>query len=907
MSTSPTTGHSKRPNFFRRMFNMSDKTPSKQTIVISSPKLTAADSAMFQSKITTVIVQPATGSSANAGNTGSSIQPNFKVISSKANDSINKFSSIPETNEKPEQEKPEITINDTKTPEIVVKSVECSPKSLGGSNSSVAGDSHSDTSLSDAETTTATTIVSPAKHQVKARVKNLEIRPPSRIYKKLIDPSTLSDDELVRRFLEGNLTNVAISHNQVASYLGDANRSALRSKYMQFFDWQGSSIMTALRNVCDKLYMRAESQQLDRIIEAFAERWCACNPDHGFKSSSVVYTIAYSILLLNTDRYSEDVAASKRITRAQYVLQTFEAIKTHVEPEEETESSPTPEKLSMAANNRASTDLGRKPSSAMKRWSANFSNSKVDNTTLVSDTTVYPLKEWESIIISLLKGVYTSIDLTPLTLASEETIQEAVIAVPLTSSPIQSSPMLDPQQIKTNNSSYLNAQRSPRTPTSPLMEPPKVYLHGQSSVTSLNSRYNGHGLLSKLNLNRRSSFDTSHSSPYMQSSRKTQTVAMQPGEHFGFSGALRSAIHREKPADEQTNGLKVGDQPCNASELYSISESFASATSFTTSINPGPALHNETLELRGAPWAKEGLLRFYSFVNASGHVNKLRAFQPKKKDWIEGFVIVQRGYLRIFRFDVPMMKSASSDIPAGEGNWLERAVMTDNIPLCHCMAQLVPDEAVSKGSRNGLAISNTSYSQLATKMQQTHWCLTLANDTVLVFKSGTSDIAEEYVYACNYWAARVSREPLVESVTSAEYGWNIPIKVLDQGRLEQGPSYFPRLVSYNHDTILFNGQKVHFRQWHGPVPSTNISYLEDEEQLVVSRRHKEQVEQQLGAHNALRSKLTALFPSKFPASDRVMDNWERKSQYLLKENIKYDLYIAALDSAISDRADNNKN
>lgn len=875
-STSNPSHGPKRANFFKRMFNLADR---NQSFKSSSP----TSSPVQQSR--TVVIQPAnvvptgTDSSYPGG-----IKPHFTVVNK-------------------------------------VASANSSPKSLGGSNSSIADDhSHSDSgSSTDTENRSiqsvpATAAMPPASSltlQEKAQAKNLEIRTPSRTYKKLIDPSTLSPDEIVRRFYAGNLSDVAISHNCIASWLGDANRTEICQKYMGLFDWQGSSILTALRGVCDKLYMRAESQQLDRVIEAFSERWCSCNPDHGFKSSAVVYTIAYSILLLNTDKHTGDLAAGKRITRAQYVSQTYEAIKGHIndsdtekdkeQEDKNDEIEPVSDSWNSLPNrpsSRMSVDLGRKGSLAMKRWSANFSYSKVDNTTLVSDSTVHSFKEWEFIITSLLKGIYASIDLTSLNLAVEETVEQEVEA------------MAAAPALHSVPGSLSQVGRSPRTPTSPLPEPPKVYLHGQSSVTSLNSRYNGHGILSKFNLNRRSSFDTgNHSVPFYSSSKKTHAVAMQPGEHFGFSGALRAALSQGRAAESSETEKSAALSPEHASELYSISESFASAsaTSFQASFNAVSLLPNEELELRGSPWAKEGLLKFYSFVNATGQINKLRAFQPKKKDWIQGFVIVQRGYLRIFRFDVPMSAAATkayalpSEFGAGEGNWLERSVMTDNIALCHCMAQIIPNEAVSKGCRNGLAISNTNYNTISSKTDLTHWCLTLPNDTVLVFKAGTHDIADEYVYACNYWAARISRKSLVESITSAEYGWVLPIKILDEGRQEKGESYFPRIMSYANDIILINGMRVHLRDWHAPLYSSNISSLDDEDQLSAAMHHKASVAAQFERHNALLVKLKILFPSKFPVSSRVMANWERKSQYLLKENIKCDLYIASLERAISDK------
>jgi Sec7-like guanine-nucleotide exchange factor len=37
------------------------------------------------------------------------------------------------------------------------------------------------------------------------------------------------------------------------------------------------------------LVVRAESQQLDRVIDAFSERWCECNQNHGFRDRGETY------------------------------------------------------------------------------------------------------------------------------------------------------------------------------------------------------------------------------------------------------------------------------------------------------------------------------------------------------------------------------------------------------------------------------------------------------------------------------------------------------------------------------------------------------------------------------------------------------------------------------------------
>jgi Sec7-like guanine-nucleotide exchange factor len=48
--------------------------------------------------------------------------------------------------------------------------------------------------------------------------------------------------------------------------------------YLDHFDFSQQPLDEAFRNLCAKLFFKAESQQMDRIIEAFAKRYWDCNP-----------------------------------------------------------------------------------------------------------------------------------------------------------------------------------------------------------------------------------------------------------------------------------------------------------------------------------------------------------------------------------------------------------------------------------------------------------------------------------------------------------------------------------------------------------------------------------------------------------------------------------------------------
>jgi len=73
---------------------------------------------------------------------------------------------------------------------------------------------------------------------------------------------------------------------QAAALLGDVTLSStrMRKAFMDLFDWTGMNILAAMRDLCGKIILKAETQQVDRILMSLSERWCECNSSHGFKA-----------------------------------------------------------------------------------------------------------------------------------------------------------------------------------------------------------------------------------------------------------------------------------------------------------------------------------------------------------------------------------------------------------------------------------------------------------------------------------------------------------------------------------------------------------------------------------------------------------------------------------------------
>lgn len=94
--------------------------------------------------------------------------------------------------------------------------------------------------------------------------------------------------------------------------------------YMQYFDMRGQNLVDSFRDLCKKLHLKAESQEIDRIIGAFSTRYFECNPTTVFGTAGVVHTITGAMLMLNTDLHIADL--SKHMSRTDFVRNAMRAV-----------------------------------------------------------------------------------------------------------------------------------------------------------------------------------------------------------------------------------------------------------------------------------------------------------------------------------------------------------------------------------------------------------------------------------------------------------------------------------------------------------------------------------------------------------------------------------------------------
>lgn len=100
----------------------------------------------------------------------------------------------------------------------------------------------------------------------------------------LVPVPTEQDYIRAKKIYDGGIAG--FDQEQAAILLGEAGPAAdrLRKAYMNLYDFSKTNVLLGLRELCGRLVLKGETQQVDRILLAFSQRWTECNPDHGFKT-----------------------------------------------------------------------------------------------------------------------------------------------------------------------------------------------------------------------------------------------------------------------------------------------------------------------------------------------------------------------------------------------------------------------------------------------------------------------------------------------------------------------------------------------------------------------------------------------------------------------------------------------
>nr|POE79588.1 protein transport protein sec73 [Quercus suber] len=122
------------------------------------------------------------------------------------------------------------------------------------------------------------------------------------------------------RYLER--LEAAVARSVIAGILSksaDPFAQAVLRSYTRRFPFFGEPIDMSLRKFLLEAELPKETQQVDRVIQAFADRYHECNPGI-FVSSDQAYIIAFSLMMLHTDAFNKN--NKRKMQKHDYVKNT---------------------------------------------------------------------------------------------------------------------------------------------------------------------------------------------------------------------------------------------------------------------------------------------------------------------------------------------------------------------------------------------------------------------------------------------------------------------------------------------------------------------------------------------------------------------------------------------------------
>ncbi|XP_028934303.1 cytohesin-4 isoform X3 [Ornithorhynchus anatinus] len=122
----------------------------------------------------------------------------------------------------------------------------------------------------------------------------------------LIDHKLLSSKmEDIAEFL---YKGEGLNKTAIGDYLGERDPLNLQvlQAFVELHQFSNLNLVQALRQFLWSFRLPGEAQKIDRMMEAFATRYCVCNPGV-FQSTDTCYVLSFSVIMLNTSLHNPNV------------------------------------------------------------------------------------------------------------------------------------------------------------------------------------------------------------------------------------------------------------------------------------------------------------------------------------------------------------------------------------------------------------------------------------------------------------------------------------------------------------------------------------------------------------------------------------------------------------------------
>uniref|UniRef100_A0A671QXM9 IQ motif and SEC7 domain-containing protein 1-like n=1 Tax=Sinocyclocheilus anshuiensis TaxID=1608454 RepID=A0A671QXM9_9TELE len=145
---------------------------------------------------------------------------------------------------------------------------------------------------------------------------NLFNKKPEKGIQYLIEKGFVSDTPVgIARFI---LERKGLSRQMIGEFLGNRQKQFNKDVLdcvVDEMDFSGMDLDDALRKFQAQIKVQGEAQKVERLIEAFSQRYCVCNPAliRQFQNPDTIFILAFAIILLNTDMYSPNIKVERKM------------------------------------------------------------------------------------------------------------------------------------------------------------------------------------------------------------------------------------------------------------------------------------------------------------------------------------------------------------------------------------------------------------------------------------------------------------------------------------------------------------------------------------------------------------------------------------------------------------------
>ncbi|KAL2093532.1 hypothetical protein ACEWY4_010844 [Coilia grayii] len=120
------------------------------------------------------------------------------------------------------------------------------------------------------------------------------------------------------------LQRKGLSRQMIGEFLGNAKKQFNRDVLdcvVDEMDFSGLELDEALRKFQAHIRVQGEAQKVERLIEAFSQRYCMCNPDvvQQFHNPDTIFILAFAVVLLNTDMYSPNIKPERKMLLEDFI------------------------------------------------------------------------------------------------------------------------------------------------------------------------------------------------------------------------------------------------------------------------------------------------------------------------------------------------------------------------------------------------------------------------------------------------------------------------------------------------------------------------------------------------------------------------------------------------------------